>query len=297
MNKIELISKMNSFTGERISVGMELINKSNKNYSFLKCNIDDEVQKDIFNLLKSSIMSIINGNELIEFNPIGKADCTIEKLKVPDVEGLVNIINMRRDKSNFTTSFEDLREINAYILEVKMGDENLKIFRRYSKSKSLSKGMFLKVFSEQFTKLKENIFQIDNIVDFIVINDELIIIFNRYAFEVITNYKDNYFLNLDTALEEISRSNLINNIEQFEEDCKESTKIAKQFTKAMQDNSINLILENIQEVSDAIREAELPIEFINNKFQYESKEQLSILVALLSDKYAKTLIGKRITSN
>lgn len=297
MNKTELINKMNSFTEERISVGMELIHKSNKNYSFLKCNIDDEVQKDIFNLLKSSTMSIIDANELIEFNPIGKADCTIEKLNVPDVEGLVNIINMKRDKSNFTTSLEDLKEINAYLLEVKMGDENLKIFRRYSKSKSLSKGMFLKIFSEQFTKLKENIFQIDNIVDFIVINDEVVIIFNRYAFEIITNYKDNYFLNLDTALEEISRSNLINNIEQFEEDCKESTKIAKQFTKAMQDNSINLILENIQEVSDAIREAALPIEFLNNKFQYENKEQLSILVALLSDKYAKTLIGKRITSN
>lgn len=297
MNKGELLNKINTFNSERYSLGLQLIHKNGMNYSFLQSIIDDKTQKEIFKVLIESTLDIIKQNELNEFNPIGKEDLTVEKINVSEVEGLKRIIDMRKDQTNFTEELRELGDINAYLLEIRNGEENLKIFRRYSKSKSLSKGMLLQVLSKQFTKINENIFQIDNIIDFIVINDEVVIVFNRYPFEVITNYKDNYFINLDKALDEISESNLISNMEQFAEDCKESTKIAKQFTKAMQENSISLILEHINEVSLAINEAGLPIDFIDNKFQYEGKEQLSILVALLSDKYAKTLIGKRITNS
>lgn len=297
MNKHELINKINMFNCNECSLGLQLIHKNGMNYSFLQSNINDKTQKEIADELIKATLGIIKENELSEFNPIGKDDLTVEIINVSAVEGLKKIIDMRKLQANFVEEIEELRDINAYLLEVKNGQESLKIFRRYSKSKSLSKGMILQVVSKQFTKIEENIFQIDNIIDFIGINDEIVIVFNRYPFEVITNYKDNYFINLDKALDEISESNLISNMEQFAEDCKESTKIAKQFTKAMQDNSINLILEHISEVSQAINEAGLPIEFIDNKFKYEGKEQLSILVALLSDKYAKTLIGKRITNS
>lgn len=297
MNKNEIINKINMFNCNEYSLGLQLIHKNGMNYSFLQSNISDKTQKEIADELIKVTLGIIKENELSEFNPIGKDDLTVEIINVSKVEGLKRIIDMRKLRTNFVEKIEELKDINAYLLELKNGQENLKIFRRYSKSKSLSKGMILKVVSKQFTKIDENIFQIDNIIDFIVINDEIVIVFNRYPFEVITNYKDNYFINLDKALDEISESNLISNMEQFAEDCKESTKIAKQFTKTMQDNSINLILEHINEVSQAINEAGLPIDFIDNKFKYEGKEQLSILVALLSDKYAKTLIGKRITNS
>lgn len=297
MEKNELINKINMFNNSECSLGLQLIHKNGMNYSFLQSSIDNDTQREIFKILMESTLDIVKKNELEEFNPVGKEDLIIEKINVSEVEGLKKIIDMRKDNSNFTEQIRELGDINAYLLEVRNGEENLKIFRRYSKSKSLSKGLLLQVITKHFTKLNENIFQIDNIIDFIVINDEIAIIFNRYPFELITNYKDNYFINLDRALIEISESNLINNMEQFAEDCKESTKIAKQFTKAMQDNSINLILAHIDEVSLAINEVGLPIDFVDNKFQYEGKEQLSILVALLSDKYAKTLIGKRITNS
>lgn len=297
MDKSQLINKLNMFNNSECSVGLQLINKNGMNYCFLQSSIDDDTQSEIFKILMESTLDIVKKNELAEFNSVGKEDLTIEKINVSDVEGLKKIIDMRKDNNNFTQNIKELGDINAYLLEVRNGQENLKIFRRYSKSKSLSKGVLLQVVTKQFTKLNENIFQIDNIIDFIAINDEVAIVFNRYPFELITNYKDNYFVNINRALIEISESNLINNMEQFAEDCKESTKIAKQFTKAMQDNSINLILANIDEVALAISEVGLPIDFIDNKFQYESKEQLSILVALLSDKYAKTLIGKRITNS
>lgn len=65
----------------------------------------------------------------------------------------------------------------------------------------------------------------------------------------------------------------------------------------MQENSINLILQNLSEVLSVISETRLPIDFIKNQFQYQNKEELSILVAILSYKFTKTVIGKKITSN
>ena len=63
----------------------------------------------------------------------------------------------------------------------------------------------------------------------------------------------------------------------------------------MANSSIGLILANLNDVEPAIKDADLPIKFINNKFEYEGKENLHDLVKLLSDEFAKTLIGKRIT--
>jgi hypothetical protein len=297
MNKNELLIKINEFTKENCSIGLKLGHKENKNYSFIETQVDNPVQKEIFNLLKTSIVEIVKENDLVNFDVVGKQDGTIELINVIDVEGYNIFLKDKNNSDNFTQNFNELGEINFYLLEIENQTDNIKVFRRYSKAKSLSKGILLRSVSSKLCKIEENIFQVDNIVDFIVINDKEIIVFNRYSFEVITNYKDNYMENLDVALSEIENSKLINNMDQFKEDCKNSLRIAKQFTKAMQESSISLILNNLGAVADAIKEAELPIEFINNKFQYESKEQLSILVALLSDKYAKTLIGKRITNS
>ncbi|WP_461206943.1 Kiwa anti-phage protein KwaB-like domain-containing protein [Clostridium sp. DL1XJH146] len=297
MNKNELLQALNGFTEQNSDVKLFLGHKSRRFYSFLESELGDAVQNEIYRLLKPTIDNIIRINDLVEFDAVGKKDGTVEFIGATIVDGYTTLRNSKEDLNNLAQNFDELREINFYLSEISNGTDNIKIFRRYSKSKSLSKGIRLRILNNQLRKIDENIFQIDNIIDFIVVNDDIIIVFNRYSFEVITNYKDNYMENLGLALEEISRSNLINNIEDFKEDCQNSLRIAKQFTRAMRDSSISLILENLDRVSEAIREAELPIEFVNNKFQYESKEQLSILVALLSDSYAKTIIGNRLTNS
>lgn len=296
MNKNEIVNKIKQFSTENSSVTLKLGHKNNKNYFFIEAGIDNLVQKQLFQLLHNSILKIMNINDLVEFNVVGHQDDTVELIKANDVEGYSVLIKDMENRDNLAEDIVDLGEINFYLLELNRGNENIKIFRRYSKTKSLSKGILFKSISSKLSKINGNIFQVDNIIDFIVLNDTQIIIFNRYSFEVITNYRDNYIENLSKALDEINNSKLINNIEKFEEDCKSSIRIAKQFTKAMQENSINLILNNPEAIKEAIEEADLPIDFTNNKFQYESREQLSILVALLSDKYAKTLICKRITT-
>ncbi|SHH23441.1 Kiwa anti-phage protein KwaB-like domain-containing protein [Clostridium grantii] len=297
MDKIELLEVLDGFTEQNSDVQLFLSHKNRLFYSFIESRLGDTVQNEIYSLLKPSIVNIIRNNDLVEFDAVGKNDGTVETIQTVTVDGYTTLKNCKEDINNLARNIEELGEINFYLLEMSNGTDNVKIFRRYSKAKSLSKGIRLRIYDNQLRKIKENIFLVDDIVDFIVINDEEIIVFNRYSFEVITNYKDNYMENLDLALEEISGSELINNIEGFKEDCKNSLRIAKQFTRAMKDSSISLILENLDKVSEAIREAELPIEFVNNKFQYESKEHLSILVALLSDSYAKTLIGNRLTNS
>lgn len=296
MNNKELLNIINTINDKDFSVKLQLVHKHNYDYSFLDSNIKDNVQTEIVKLLKASILTIIKGNELVDFDPVSKEDETIEKIDATDVKGYNEFRLCRSKSSNYASKFKELESINFYVLELSDGDKNIKIFRRYSKSKSLSNGILFKSLDKTLDKIKENIFQVDSNVDFISINDKDIIVFNRYSFEIITGYRTNYTNNLKKALEEIKNSNLINNVEQFCEDCENSIKIAKRFTKAMKNSSIGLIISNLDDVESAIKDADLSITFKENKFVYESKEQLHDLVKLLSDEFAKTLIGKRIKS-
>lgn len=295
MTRQELIEKINEFNEDNTTIEFYIANKGNE-YTLYRCQIDENVNREIFSMLKIQTLSLINNNELNEFNPIGKEDGTIELLDAQCVEGFININNCIDNDENICDTIDELGDINFYVLNIRNGNDNIKVFRRYSKSKSLSRGILMSIFGNTFDKIQENVFQIDNIIDFISINQQDIVVFNRYSFEIITNYKDYYTNNLNNALNTIEQNNIINGIENFKIDCTNSTKIAKQFTKAMNNNSINLILAHPERFNDAIRQANLPIEFLNGQFIYEGKEQLSILVELLTDRYARTLIGQRITN-
>lgn len=297
MNKVELLNKLQEFTNENTSVKVQLVTKKRNIYTFMDAELNDTVQKEVFDLINTNMTNMARLNELVQFDPVSKEDYTMEILTINDVEEYNVFINSRENQHHYINDIDDFNDkIGFYVTEFINGESNIKIFRRYSKSKSLSKGILFKCINNILDKIEDTIFQIDESIDFISVNDTNIIIFNRYSFELITGYKTNYKENLDKALIEIRASNLINNIDQFCEDCKDSIKIAKRFTKAMANSSIELILNNLGEVEPAIREAELPIRFIDNKFEYEGKENLHDLVKLLSDEYAKTLIGQRITS-
>lgn len=297
MKKEYLIDQFKEFKNNNSSLSIYLVNKKNKNlHNFLKMELSDTVQENIFELTYKNLMSIVNSNELVEFDPVSKEDYTIEYLESNSIKEYSTLINNMGTTSNYVDSINSLNnKINFYITEFKnKSGNNIKIFRRYLKNKSLSKGFLGKILDKKFDKIESNIFQIDESIDFISIDDSILIIFNRYSFEVITGYTTNYMENLDKALQEIKNSNLINNIDQFCNDCKDSVKIAKKFTKAMDNNSISLILKNIDNIDIVLKEAELSIRFINNKFEYTGKEDLHELVKLLSDEYAKTIIGKRM---
>ncbi len=291
MNIQEILEKINEITSD-CSCKMNLVHKNRTQYSFYPTPLEDGIQEGLKGFITSSLMDILDNNSLEPFNLTGKPDYTIEYIAVEDVANYVDLNNCYNNPENEIDSL-DIETINAYLihLESSDGQSNLKIFRRYSKSKSLSKGFRLIRKNNIFDKLVDNIFIVDDNIDFIVLNDETIIIINRYAFEIITNYKDNYLESLNNALQEIENSNLIGNIELFKEHCRNSMRIAKQFTRAMNNNSISMIKNNPQKVSQAIIDAQLPITFENNQFVYDSKEQLAFLVALLSDEYARTLIG------
>lgn len=296
MRKSELLEKLQEFTKENSSVKVQLVTKNKKIYTFMNAQLNNPLQEEIFELISENMIKMARLNELVNFDPVSKEDYTMEILTTRDVNEYNDFVTSRTNQDNYINTIDDFNDkVGFYVTEFNNGQSNIKIFRRYSKSKSLSKGILFKCFNNILDKIEDTIFQIDESIDFICINDTNIIIFNRYSFELITGYKTNYKENLEKALIEIRSSNLINNIDQFCEDCKDSIKIAKRFTKAMANSSIELILSNLGEVEPAIREAELPIRFIENKFEYEGKENLHDLVKLLSDEYAKTLIGKRIT--
>ena len=297
MNKNELQQYIGNFNRDDCTIEFVLGHKRQATYTFKNVQIADNLQSEVLNMLVDNTNNIINISEIKTFTSLAKEDNILEYLNVTEVDGYRKLIADFENNDNMVTNLNDLGDINFHFTHLADNDRhNIKIFRRYSKSKSLAKGIICRFLGDTFDKINTKIIQIEDTIDFIVIDNEHIFIMSRYSFETITNYKDKYMESLTAALIQIEEADIINNFDRFKEDCSSSIRIAKQFNEAMKNDSIALIRENPEAVVNAICEAELAIDFNNNKFEYESREQLGILVLLLSDRYAKTLIGNHIVN-
>ncbi|MGL4739753.1 MAG: Kiwa anti-phage protein KwaB-like domain-containing protein [Sarcina sp.] len=297
MNKQQLQQYMGNFNREDCTLSFVLGHKKRNGYNFKTMGIHNNLQPEVLSMLLDKTNTIINACEVKGFNSLVKEDDVLEYLAVNDVEGYRKLTEDLGNNENIADNLEELGDVNFYFIQVADNERhNIKIFRRYSKSKTLSKGIICRMLDNTFNKINESIIQIEENVDFIVIDDTHIFIANRYSFETITNYKDKYIESLGLALDKIEEADLIENFAEFKEDCQSSIKIAKQFNEAMKKNSIDLIQNDPVIVVSAIRDNNLPIDFVDNKFVYEGKEHLGVLVALLSDRYVKTLIGKELST-
>lgn len=297
MNKEQLEQYMRDFNIEDCTLSFVLGHKKRNGYNFKPMGIHNDLQPEVLNMLLNNTNIMINNCDIKEFNSLVKEDNVLEYLVAGEVEGYRKLTEDLGNNENTVANLEELGDVNFYFIQVADHERhNIKIFRKYSKSKTLSKGIICRLLDNTFNKINASIIQIEENVDFIVIDDAHIFIVNRYSFETITNYRDKYIESLGLALDKIEEADLIENFDEFKEDCQSSIKIAKQFNEAMKKNSIDLIQNNTDLVVSVIRDNNLPIDFIENKFIYEGKEHLGVLVALLSDRYVKTLIGKQLST-
>lgn len=290
---------INQLKQSRVTVKMYIFEKLKKNnhYLFYRPILSNDVQEEVGSLLLVKCKEINAYNELVEFNPVLKLEGTYEGLEAVSVDGFNIFREDIADTNNVSTNMNelDIKNISGYMIELECLNKNIKIFRRYTNAKTLKKRAIpYRIFENSLGKLDEELFFIDNIVDFAIIDNTDILIFDRYSFEILMNYKDNYVSNLNIALEIIEQSCLINNYQQFKEDAYNNMRIARKFTNVMKESSIDVIVENIEKVKPTIEELELPIEFIDGQFIYEDKTQLYLITQLLSDDFARTLIGGKV---
>lgn len=167
------------------------------------------------------------------------------------------------------------------------------IFRQFQKLKKLRQGLLTRIVNDELNTIESDFLGIDEFVDMVAYKDKLYLL-NHISLERIFDYKDEYLKKTNEALGEILSKNVISNIEQFAEDCKNDVRIMKRFTNIMTKERLPLFFDNYERVPEIVTELEIDIDFDENgKMIYRERSQLFHIINLLSDSYFKSLIAHR----
>ena len=272
----------------------------NNHYYFNNPSLNNELSKTIIERNIGLLECILRDKLIIEFDPIMTKDDSIDCLFANSVNGYRIMKDDFSIESNINRNMKEMKieDLTFYITEISKDDKSIKFLRRYTNAKTLKKkSLPFKLINNSLENMNDELFFIDNNIDSVIINDQYVLVLNRYSFEIIFNYKENYKTNLQKALELIEKAELIENFEQFKEDCTEGVLIAKKFTKIMKEDNITTIKKNISRVPAAIEKADIPIEFKGGKIIYNDKTEIYFLPEILSDGFAETLIGKKVRTS
>jgi len=213
-----------------------------------------------------------NNNEIIE------ALC--------EVPTSVEIMLVDLDDNSF---FKNLR---FYTLIIENGEQRYLFFRRYGKSKELtrSKNLFVRLAGERYERLEEPTFQFDDKFD-VVIHNGYLFSFNKNNFQHIFKYYEMLRASAQLSLETIAAAIPIANFQAFQNTCMgHLQKLAKLRNIAAKPYLANVTMDNIRSV---INTYELTIEIIEEdgeeKIVFDENNKWAIL-NLLDDAYLSSIM-------
>ena len=192
----------------------------NGNYVSFSPNIDAQIYDDLISLIIDYIDKFADKSN-VDYNPTGYRDETIESCKTSYIRDYCRVLESFNNSDHVETEI-DPDNYSFYTFEITKNDDqfpNIKIFRRVTKFKKLhSRGIIARFNGNTLNKIESKLIGIDGEVDFIVVNDDILIL-SHYLLERIFNL-DNQFR--DTASDFLNQdglSNGITNFESFYEDC------------------------------------------------------------------------------
>lgn len=128
-----------------------------------------------------------------------------------------------------------------------------------------------------------------------VLHDDVLLILNHISLERIFNYRDEYLKITNAAIGEIVNQGIMENVEQFSDDCQRDVRIMKRFTDMMSKERLPLFFEHYDRVPEIVNALNLDLEFDEEgKIIYREKSQLFHIINLMSDAYFKSLLAERI---
>lgn len=184
-------------------------------------------------------------------------------------------------------------KIGFYCIEVNYENKQILLFRQFQKLKKLRRGFLSRIVENELTKIEKDFLGIDELTDIIVF-DEKIYLLNHISLERVFGYRDEFLKKTNEALGEILTKKVINNIEQFADDCRSDIRIMKRFTNIMTKDRLPLFFENYERVPEIVKELELDLDFDKEgRIIYRERSQLFHIINLLSDSYFKSLLAQR----
>lgn len=301
MDKNRIISRMMDFinAGSK-EVEISFVNKTRRRdnrYFFFKAPIANDIKDEISNILINGFIDQLDNCELREFDALYTHENTIEYMGLSEIGNYNDFIAALSTNYSENINEVEISKINFYhcCITDTENDEKIHFFKNYRNPKILRNFFPLSFIDQTLRKIDNKTFYIDQLSDLIIFNN-VIYICNRNTLNTVFDYKDEFLRNLSIAIEKIRVQNIIENFDQFEEDCMQSMLMARKFTRILRNRSTNfdIVLENFDQVPSKLEELNLDIEFDNQgRIIYSNKEELNDIATIFSDGFARTLIIER----
>ena len=254
-----------------------------------------EVSEDIFDMLIQFSVDTIEKRmeeELIEYNPTGYREGTIEFCTIDYVGNLDEVINCL-DAGNVEIIQDAIENFSFYCINISNREKDVKLFRRLTKFKKLSTKGMLGIFQgNQLNRIDNKILGVDGDIDLVLYNDEILVL-NHISLERIFRIEQQYEIKSKETIDCLRNTGKIKNFDSFEEDCMNDLNIRRILTKMQnENNNIEECFDNFENILTTIDMFELPIHIDEeeNSIIYENKSQIKDILRLARDSYYKSII-------
>jgi hypothetical protein len=232
---------------------------------------------------------------VVSYNPVGVADKENELIHPTQVESVEKFLESLND-DNICKDMSELNigRINFYSIKISYEGKTVYLFRQFSKMSKLRKGLMSQIVNNELKEMDTDFLGIDEMTD-MVLQDDVLLILNHISLERIFNYRDEYLKITNAAIGEIVNQGIIENVEQFSEDCQRDVRIMKRFTDMMSKDRLPLFFDHYDKVPEIVEALNLDLEFNDDgKIIYREKSQLFHIINLMSDAYFKSLLAERL---
>lgn len=257
-------------------------------------SVSEEVQNELFNTIFPYIDKQLNTLKLVDYNPLGVLDGELESISTEEIPLFQYFLNsISEDNINREMDSLKIEKIDFYCIEISYNGKTVYMFRQFQKLKKLRQGFLTRIVDNELNVIENDFLGIDELIDIIAF-DGKIYLFNHISLERVFNYKDEFLKKTNEALGEILTKNVISNIEQFADDCRNDIRIMKRFTNIMTKERLPLFFDNYDRVPEIVAELELDLDFDEDgKIIYKERSQFFHIINLLSDAYFKSLLAQR----
>lgn len=262
-----------------------------------------DIAKDFRNIVNKNLADLrtkmnLEGIKYKEFMKVNTPkDDTILMIECTEVKTLTNIYDKIKQRQNLeaVTRYKDVKNIHAYAIELKIGDDRLICFTKYSAKHVISKKFSLTTlfFRGRFNKIKQDVFAFDDYFDCIYdTKSGYVIVLDKTGFEHVFNFKDYYKERTTEALKGLQQSNLIAIDNTLLLKASEKLPFSRKITKLFVNNELNKPLKYFQDHKTQLG-TKLNFEIISNKIVIKDEKSLKDFIRVCADDFVEGIVSKK----
>lgn len=230
-----------------------------------------------------------------EYNPVSSNDSSaIEKITNLATANIDEVIDHLESTYRDLTEL-DLNEATYYYTKLENNNEEIFLFTSLTKQKKLVSGIHGYITGNEFKKLEDNQFTLNQKIDAIIFENE-VLVFHRGALDKIFSLFSYYKKQTEEALNSIYDAEIVDDFDAFKRDCLMDGRSMRRLTRL---NTLSGLLDEFTEhfdnIQEVINKAKLTIKLEDGKLTYDgTSKQRNEILSCMSDSWYVSILLKHV---